>query len=130
MLDLDIIAVDGKDVDFKANPFETIFFENTNPTAESRRTLRMKNSSPIAVPFHWSIYKEKNSDKITLGDEQTHYRMVPQSGKIKGGETLEFDVFFSPDHAEPYFEYADLIIEDVPLSAVRSPPEGLKQFYA
>ena len=40
--------------------------------------------------------------------------MVPQQGKIKGGETIEFEVFFSPDHAEPYFEYADLIIEDVP----------------
>jgi hypothetical protein len=52
MLDLDIVNVDGKDVDFKANPFETIFFENTNPTAESRRTIRLKNSSPIAVPFH------------------------------------------------------------------------------
>ena len=55
MLDLDIVAVDGKDVDFKANPFETIFFENTNPTAESRRTIKLKNSSPIAVPFHWSM---------------------------------------------------------------------------
>ena len=27
MLDLDIVAVDGKEVDFKANPFETIFFD-------------------------------------------------------------------------------------------------------
>lgn len=26
MLDLDIVAVDGKEVDFKTNPFETIFF--------------------------------------------------------------------------------------------------------
>jgi hypothetical protein len=52
--------------------------------------------------------------------------VVPQQGKIKGGETIEFEVFFSPDHAEPYFEYADLIIEDVPISALRSPPEGLK----
>jgi hypothetical protein len=105
MLDLDIVAVDGKEVDFKTNPFETIFFENTNPTAESRRTIKLKNTSPIAVPFH---------------------RVVPQQGKIKGGETIEFEVFFSPDHAEPYFEYADLIIEDVPISALRSPPEGLK----
>lgn len=77
MLDLDIIAVDGKEINFKTNPFETIFFENTNPTAESRRTVTIKNQAPIAVPFHWSIYKEKNSSKIILGDEQTHYRVVP-----------------------------------------------------
>jgi len=66
MLDLDIIAVDNKEVNFKQNPFETIFFENTNPTAESRRTISIKNESPIAVPFHWSIYKDKNSNKISL----------------------------------------------------------------
>ena len=57
MLDLDIVAVDGKEVDFKANPFETMYFENTNPTSESIRTIKIKNSSPIAVPYHWSIYR-------------------------------------------------------------------------
>ena len=129
MLDLDIVAVDGKPVDFKVNPFETIFFDNTNPTAESKRRISLKNSSPIGVMFHWSIYKEKNSNKITLGDEPCHYRVVPQQGKIKGNETIEFEIFFSPDHAEPYFEYADLIIEDVPIYALRSPQEGLIQFY-
>lgn len=55
---------------------------------------------------------------------------MPQQGKIKGGETIHFEVYFSPDHAEPYFEFADLIIEDVPISAIRSPPEGLKNFAA
>lgn len=57
MLDLDIVAVDGKEVDFKTNPFETMYFENTNPTAESKRKLKIRNSSPIQFPFHWSIYK-------------------------------------------------------------------------
>lgn len=66
MLDLDIVAVDGKEVDFKTNPFETMYFENTNPTAESRRKIKIKNSSPIQFPFHWSIYKQKNSQKISL----------------------------------------------------------------
>ena len=57
MLDLDIVSVDGKEVDFKANPFETMYFDNTNPTSESRRTVMIKNGSPIGVPFHWSIFK-------------------------------------------------------------------------
>jgi hypothetical protein len=33
MLDLDIVEVDGREIDFKKNPFETLFFENTNPTS-------------------------------------------------------------------------------------------------
>ena len=77
MLDLDIISVDNKEVDFKANPFETMYFENTNPTSESMRTIKIKNSSAIAVPYHWSIYKQKNSETISLADEETHYRIVP-----------------------------------------------------
>ena len=60
MLDLDIIAVDGKEVNFKENKFDSVFFENTNPTAESKRVITVKNSSPILVPYHWSVYKNKN----------------------------------------------------------------------
>lgn len=130
MLDLDIVAVDNKEVDFKANPFETMYFENTNPTSESIRTIKIKNSSPIAVPYHWSVYRQKNSETISLADEETHYRIEPDQGKIGGGESIEFKVYFCPQHAEPYFEFADLIVEDIPINAVRAPSEGLKNFAA
>ena len=76
-MDLDIIAVDGKEVNFKENPFETVYFDNTNPTSESKRVIRVKNSSPILVPFHWSIFKSKESNKISLENEDTHYRVEP-----------------------------------------------------
>lgn len=122
--------MDGKDVDFKANPFETMYFENTNPTAESCRKLKIHNSAPIQFPFHWSVYRQKNSQKISLQDEETHYRIEPAQGKFLGGETKEFSVYFCPQHAEPYFEYADMIVEDIPIAAVRNPPEGLKLFAA
>ena len=82
MLDLDIVEVDGRDIDFKKNPFETLFFENTNPTSMTKRTVKIKNSSPILIPFHWSVYKSKTTNKITLQDEQAHYRVEPVQGKI------------------------------------------------
>lgn len=77
MLDLDIMAVDGRTVDFKQNPFSTLYFENTNPTSVTKRTITIKNTSPILVPFHWSVYKSKNTNKITLADEEVHYRVDP-----------------------------------------------------
>ena len=77
MLDLDIISVDGRAVDFKSNPFQTLFFENTNPTSTSKRTITIRNTSPILVPFHWSVYKSKSTNKIILGEEETHYRIEP-----------------------------------------------------
>jgi hypothetical protein len=69
MLDVETIGVDGRDIDFKKNPFSTLHFENTNPTSMTSRTIKIKNSSPILVPFHWSIYKLKNTNKISLSDE-------------------------------------------------------------
>lgn len=128
VLDLDIVEVDGRKVDFSKNPFESLIFADTNPTAESCRRIKIRNSARIQVPFHWSVYKMRNSQKISLQDEETHYRIEPAQGKFLGGETKEFTFFFCPQHAEPYFEYADMIVEDVPISAVRNPPEGLKQF--
>ena len=82
MLYLDIVEVDGRAIDFKKNPFETLFFENTNPTSTTKRKIKIKNSSPILVPFHWSVYKSKHTDKISLADEQAHYRVEPVQGKI------------------------------------------------
>ena len=76
-MDLDIVAVDGKEVNFKENPFETVYFDNTNPTSENKRTMRIKNNSPILVPFHWSVYKQKNSAKISLENEDIHYKVTP-----------------------------------------------------
>ena len=43
---------------------------------------------------------------------------------------MEFEIFFCPQHAEPYFEFCDMIVEDIPIAAIRDPPEGLKSFAA
>jgi ABC-type oligopeptide transport system substrate-binding subunit len=69
MLDVEVIEVDDRPVDFKVNPFKSLHFPNTNPTAISSRKIKIKNSSPILVPYHWSVFKSKHTDKITLEDE-------------------------------------------------------------
>ena len=115
MLDIDIIEVDGRQVDFKKNPFKTIYFDNTNPKSMKTRNIKIKNNSPLLVPFHWSIYKEKNNMKISLEDEETHYKVEPIQGKIDGNSTIDFTFYFSPYHAEPYYEYCDFIVEDIPI---------------
>lgn len=83
MLDLEITAVDKKEVNFQKNPFSTIYFENTNPTSETKRTITVKNTSLIMVPYHWAVYRDKNQSEIQLAEsEQTHYRVEPSQGKI------------------------------------------------
>jgi hypothetical protein len=82
MLDVEIVEVDGRPIDFKLNPFKSLHFPNTNPTAVSQRRMKVKNISPILVPFHWSIFKNKNCNRISLEDDPTHYRIEPVQGKI------------------------------------------------
>ena len=82
MLDVEIVEVDGRPIDFKVNPFSSLQFPNTNPTSISTRKIKVKNFSPILVPYHWSIFKNKNSNKISLEDDPTHYKIEPSQGKI------------------------------------------------
>ena len=42
MLDLDVVQVDGRDVDTKLHPLDTIFFANTNPQAQTWRVITIK----------------------------------------------------------------------------------------
>ena len=128
MLDLDVIEVDGRPVDTKLHPLDTIFFPNTNPQTQMCRVIKIKNSSPILVSYHWSLYKNKNARKIVLQDEETHYKIEPSQGKISGGEFQEFRIYFFPEHASPYYEFCDFIVEDIPINSMRDPPEGLKMF--
>jgi hypothetical protein len=74
------------------------------------------------------MYKSKSTSKIVLQDEDTHYRVEPNQGKISGGETQQFKIFFLPNHANPYYEYCDFIVEDLPINCMRNPPEALKAF--
>lgn len=41
---------------------------------------------------------------------------------------MEFTLYFCPEHAEPYYEFADLIVEDIPIQSIRNAPDGLKTF--
>jgi hypothetical protein len=125
MLELDINKVDNREVDTKRFPIDTLYFPSTNPLSESIRTLSYKNTCPIPISFHWSIYKSK-AEKIFLEDEASHYRVEPFIGNILANEEKEFKVYFTPLHAEPYYEYADFIIENIPIRAMKNPPAALK----
>jgi hypothetical protein len=80
----------------------------------------------MVVRFHWSLYKTKNPDKISIAEEEVHYRIEPLQGKFQIDEEVTFKILFQPLHAESYFEFADLIIEDIPIQSVRDPPPTLK----
>ena len=67
-------------------------------------------------------------NKIILFDEETHYKVEPSKGVIPANSYIDFQIVFSPMHAEPYYEFADFIIEEIPIHAMKDSPSHLKEF--
>lgn len=118
--------VDGREVDTVKYPIDTLYFPNTNPLSTTYWTLTFKNLNPIPISYHWTFYKTK-ADKIFIEDEDPHYTVQDLNG-ILSNEERDFKIFFCPSHAEPYYEYVDFIIENVPIWAMINPPEALWAF--
>jgi len=126
VLDLEATALDSMILNYKENPLSVIYFNVTKPKSIAMRKLKVRNNCGMKVQYHWSIYKNKIVDKISLAGEETHYTIEPLQGTFNGYEEQEFTVSFKPLHAESYFEYADLIVDDIPIQAVPDAPESLK----
>ncbi len=126
VLDLEATALDAMTLNFKENPLSVIYFKVTKPRSMATRKLRVRNNCGMKVQYHWSIYKNRFVEKISLVGEETHYTIEPLQGVFEGHAEQEFTVSFKPLHAESYFEYADLIVDDIPIQAVPDAPESLK----
>jgi hypothetical protein len=61
--------------------------------SSSIRELTFKNSCPIPITYHWSIYKSK-AEQIFLEDEPSHYTVAPDVGQILENEEKGFKLFF------------------------------------
>jgi hypothetical protein len=125
-LSLEATALDTMKLNFKENPLSVIHFDVTMPNTETSRKLKVRNNCGMKVQYHWSIYKNKITDKISLSGEETHFTIEPLQGTFNAHEEQEYDITFKPLHAESYFEFADLIVDDIPIQAVPDAPETLK----
>ena len=117
ILDLNVIQIDDKKLNFQENPLDAIWFEESHPKSECSRTLFISNVSPLPVNFHWSTYV--NSDEvISLEAQKNHYTISPFQGVMQPNSTFQFKITFCPTSAHPFNEFADLFVEQVPISAL------------
>lgn len=130
VLDLEAVSLDHMALNFKENPLSTIHFKVTEPRAVGSKKLRVRNNCAMTVQYHWSLYKSKVLDKISLTGEVTHYCIEPLQGVFEPFAEREFTITFKPLHAESYFEYADLIVDDIPIQAVPNASEELRALLA
>ena len=107
-LDLEAVSLDSMVLNLKENPLSAINFKVTEPRSYTSKRLKVKNNCAMRVQYHWSLYKSKIINKISLTGEETHYFIEPLQGAFETYEEQEFVFTFKPLHAESYFEFADL----------------------
>ena len=79
----------------------------------------------MPVPYHWSIYANQDLN-LSLEQEDVHYRIEPIRGIFAPHESQAFSIFFSPSSSQPFIEYTDLFIEEIPLPAVKNANPNLR----
>lgn len=117
-LDISVSKIDDKELNFKENPLNSIWFNETHPHSSSERDVYISNLSALPVPYHWSSYVF-NDTTITLEAHDNHYAITPIQGLMEPGSTNQFKITFLPTSSQPFNEYTDLFVDNIPLPALK-----------
>lgn len=126
--DVSIVAskIDEAQLDYSVVPLRTVYFPEVQPGTSCVRMLELLNRSVMDVPFHWSLHSGTDST-IAFEPIPMHISIQPLKGVLTAGKTQTFSITFVPDEPKPCEEFADLFIEDIPMSAIVDIPDSLKK---
>ena len=57
-----------------------------------------------------------------IDDEKHFFNVKPNKGEFGKEEEIKFNISFTGNEPIPYFEYACLIADDLPIAAIQTPP--------
>lgn len=128
MVELSVISLDNNPIQFQEKELKTLYFEDAIPKKQYSRQLTIKNLTKVKVKFHWGLYKNSNKDnKLILDENETHaFSVSPKQGLFDSEAEITFNMEFFGEEPFLYYEYACLIIDDIPVEAIRNPPESIK----
>ena len=128
MVELSITALDSNPIKFQEIELKTLYFDDAIPKKPLSRNLTIKNLTKVKVKFHWGLYKNSNKDnKLTLDENEQHsFSIAPKQGIFDSEAEITFKMEFMGEKPFLYYEYACLIIDDVPIEAIKNPPESIK----
>lgn len=128
MVEFSFRSLDDKAINNEENVFKTVYFPTTIPKKRVSRILTIDNLTEVKVKYHWSLFTTNNSSNISLIDiENHHFSIEPMNGNFEPKKSISFTISFCADNPSPYYEYACLIIDDIPFPAIKNPSESLKK---
>lgn len=113
--------------DFLEN-LKKIYFDDVLCNIPQTRKITIKNITSVKIPYHWSVFSTNKNTKIEITDTYEHrFHIVPEKGFFEADEIKEFEITFQAEKPMPYYEYAYLILDDIPLQSIRNPPDTIKK---
>jgi len=128
MVELSITSLDENTIKFQEQDLKTLYFDDAIPRKVMSRSITIKNLTKVKVKYHWGLFKNRNKDnKLSLDENETHsFQVTPKQGVFDSEAEIIFKLEFMGEQPFLYYEYACLIIDDVPVEAIRNPPESIK----
>ena len=116
------------------NPFEekeelkSFYITDVQPKFPKSSTLTVKNDTYVKVNYHWTIEDDKAANKQPLDLQQkARYMIEPEKGVFEPNSEKDFKITFESDASVPFYKNVSLVIDDVPIEAIRNPPELIKK---
>ncbi|XP_043923496.1 deleted in lung and esophageal cancer protein 1 [Protopterus annectens] len=113
----------GELTDLTAEHF--ICFESLNPHAVTQKSLVIRNTTHVELPFHWQIMKPNlqhlmpeepiNPASIQfIWDAESAFSVIPSEGSLQPHSEHEFQLCYSPLELNDYHSVLHLVLRDIP----------------
>jgi len=122
MAELKVTKVNGNLVG-QDEEFKNLYMTDIQPKFPKTSVLSIKNQTFVKVNYHWNIQKDSDEDVIN----HTRYQIEPSKGVFDPDVEIDFKITFESDISIPFYKDISLVIDDVPIEAIKNPPESIKQ---
>ena len=105
--------------------FKNFYMTQVQPKFPKSSVLTIKNDTFVKVNYHWKIENEK--DHQVEDEQKARYMIEPEKGVFEPNAEKDFKITFESDVSMPFYKNISLVIDDVPIEAIRNPPEIIKK---
>jgi len=127
MAELRIAKINGHEIS-KGEEVKRIFIQEAYTNIPQSCSISIKNEASVKVNYEWKFLAEQFLEKeLEEIESQMTYKVEPEKGVIDADATLDFKITFQSKISIPFYKKVCLNINDIPIQAIRSPPDVIKK---
>jgi len=127
MVELKVTKVNNNPVQ-RNEELKQLFLTEVQPKFPKSTIVTIKNETFVKVSYHWVIQNEIFMDEeIENNQKRTRYSIEPEKGVFEPNSERDFKITFESEISMPFYKNINLVIDDVPIEAIKNPPELIRK---